>query len=530
MNAISRHRTRFTSIPGGGVLLALLFLAMSVAAARAWGGAPAAEPAAPAGKAGAPAAEPAAPAREWTLEDCIDAALRNSHLRPASQFAVAMAEAQHRQALAGYWPQISLRGGYLHLDEAPNFIFPSNNINIELGKPGAVGAAAAAGALTGAEPSAGAPLGQSGTAGITFTIPEQDITLMDPDSYFGSLNLVWLLWDSGMRKGYREQARGQIEMMRQEARRTDLEIVDTVKRYYYGSVLARQLREIGTLTLERMEATLSLTETMYKEGSGKVDKTDFLDNKIMVESIRSLVAGLEKNEAMAQAALANSMGLSWRESVRPAAAEIPYVPLDADMEKMVGAAYEFNPDWGRLEAGLAALQGAVRTARSGHYPKIALTGDLHRWWNDMESGLATERNKTGWTVGLMMEVPLFDGFLTRNRVAEAKARWNEVNEKGFLLREGIGLWVKDILLGLAACGKQYQATLDAMRAAEENCDLNTRAYQNELVETQDVIKAQMVESLMQAQHRKMLYDQVVLRSRLDLVVGTEVTRLLEEGH
>ncbi len=440
--------------------------------------------------------------REWTLEECIDAALKTTHLRPASQFAVAAAEAQHRQALAGYWPQVQLKGGFQHLDESPDFLFPASSITIDL---------------------------QGSGAGLAFPIPEQDVTLMDPDSFLGSANLVWLLWDGGMRKGYREQSQGQLEMQRHEARRTDLEIVDTVKRYYYGAVLARQLREIGTLTLERMQATLDLTETMYKEGSGTVKKTDFLDNKIMVESIRAMVAVLEKNEAMARAALANSMGLPWSESARPAATQIPFEPFDADLDQLVRSAYEFSPDWGKLEAGLKALDGAVRTAESQYFPRVALTGDLHGWWNDMESGMATSKNKGGWTIGVMMEVSLFDGFLTRNRVAEARARWNETNEKGLLLHEGIGIRVKEILLGLSATQKQYQATLDAMQAAEENRDLNTRAYQNELVETEDVIRAQLVEALMQAQHYKTRYDRLVLRSRLDLVVGTEVARLLEPG-
>ena len=515
MHVINRGRIRSTSTLGGSVAAALLLLVPCLAAARAQGEA-------------MPAESPA-PVREWALEECIDAALQNSHQRPASQFAVAMAEAQHRQALAGYWPQIVLKGGFQHLDESPNFLFPASSITVDLQKPATAAAVAPPIAPAGPQDSPGRPLVEAGAAGLTFPIPEQDITLMDPNSFLGSVNLVWLLWDGGMRRGYREQAGGQIEMLRHEARRTDLEIIDTVRRYYYGSVLARQLREIGTLTLERMQATLDLTETMYKEGSGKVRKTDFLDNKVMVESIRSMVAVLEKNEAMAQAALANSMGMSWSESVRPAATEIPFEPFEADPGQMVGAAYEFNPDWGKLEAGLNALKGTVRTARSGYFPRVALTGDLHKWWNDLGTGMATDRNRVGWTVGVMMEVPLFDGFLTHNRVAEARARWNETNEKGFLLREGIGLWVKDILLGLEASGKQYQATLDAMRAAGENRDLNTRAYQNELVETEDVIKAQLVEALMQAQHFKMLYDHVVLRSRLDLVVGTEVTRLLEPG-
>jgi outer membrane protein len=58
-----------------------------------------------------------------------------------------------------------------------------------------------------------------------------------------------------------------------------------------------------------------------------------------------------------------------------------------------------------------------------------------------------------------------------------------------LLQEGIGLIVKDVFLGFSPAGKVRRATLDAMNAAVENRDLNTRAYQNELVETDKVIRA-----------------------------------------
>src|ERR1019366_6908708 len=52
--------------------------------------------------------------------------MQNNHRRPASRFAVAMAEAQHRQALAGYWPQVTAKAGFFRLDEAPNFVFPAS--------------------------------------------------------------------------------------------------------------------------------------------------------------------------------------------------------------------------------------------------------------------------------------------------------------------------------------------------------------------------------------------------------------------
>jgi len=40
------------------------------------------------------------------------------------------AEAQHRQALAGYWPQLSAKAGWFRLDEPPNFVFPASSMYV----------------------------------------------------------------------------------------------------------------------------------------------------------------------------------------------------------------------------------------------------------------------------------------------------------------------------------------------------------------------------------------------------------------
>lgn len=426
------------------------------------------------------------------LQTCLQKALENNRLRKVSQFAVAMAEARHRQALAGYWPRIGVRGGYQVMDEPPNYIFPAATFDIPMG------------------------------GGIPVTVPEQDIQLMDEESFRASMDASWLLYDGGMRKGYREQGKGVVEMMKQESRRTDLEIIDSVKRMYFGAVLATRLHGIGRDTLARMEATLYLTENMYKQGSGRVKKTDWLNNKVMVESIRSMVALLEKNELMALAALANIMGLAWDASVKPADSVIAFTPFKGDLNGLVTTAYRFNPDWVKIEAGIRAAEGAVLTAQSGYRPKLAVTGQLHKWWDDLDTGYATPQNKAGWMAGIGIEIPVFDGFLTRNKLAETRARVAKIKEEQFLLKEGVGLQIRDAFLSLQAAQKSHQATQDAMKAAEENSDLNTRAYKHGLSDTEDVIRAQLMEALMSAQHYKVGYDHIALQSKLNLIVGTEV--------
>lgn len=499
----------------------LKILALIVATQLAAVGAPTAEPYSPPSSDASPGFDQLG--RPMSLEECLAVAMQKSRRRPASRLAVVMAEAQHRQALSGYWPQIGATAGFRRLDESPNFIFPAssfsvNSLTVDLPLGGSIPVTI---------PGVGTvPVTAFQIPAQSIQIPEQDITVAGRDTTQASLNAMWLLYDGGLRSGYRQQSDAFTAMMKQEARRTDLEITDSVKRLYYGAVLASKLRQLGLDTLSRMEVTLNLTEAMFKEGSGRVKKTDFLDNKIVVETLRSMMALLEQNQAIACAALANTMGLSWNASVQPAEKELLSIPLGEDLNDLVASAYQFNPDWGKIEAGLRAAEGAIKTARSGHSPKVAVTGELHRWWNNGSSGLATPRNEKGWSVGVGLEVPLFDGFLTRNKVAEARARLAKIKEEQFLLREGIGLQIRAVFIGLNGTSKAHRATQEAMVAAQENRELNTRAYQNELVDTEKVIRAQLMEALMSAQHYKISYDHVALQSQLQLLVGSEIANKL----
>ncbi len=465
----------------------------------------------------AAAARPPAPAaREMSLDQCLKTAMEKNHSRPASKLAVTAAEARHRQVLSAYWPQVSLRAAYEALDQPQNFVFPSSTYEIG---PSALTVPLPPGLLP--VPSLTIPVPAQ-----RITVPEQDVALSDERSVYASAEARWLLWDGGMRRGLREQARAGVDVARERARRTDLEVVDSVTRLYWGAVMARQVHQVGQDSLARMEATLNLTESLYKEGSGRVRKTDYLSNKVMVETLRAAVALLRQNEEEAGAALAYTIGLEWDQTVRPTAREIPFEPFAVDARDLVGEAFEWSPDWKQVEAGLRAGDGAVREARAGYFPKLALAGDLHRWWNDYDAGFATPQNKQGWSVRLGVELPLFDGLRTRARIQEAAARRDELREQKVLLREGIGLQVRQAVLGLDAAGRRYQATLDAANAAVENRDLNTRAYQSELVETEDVIKAQLMEAFMSVQHLKVRFDNAEARSRLNLLVGTEVARRL----
>jgi outer membrane protein TolC len=373
------------------------------------------------------------------------------------------------------------------------------------------------------------PLGPIPVPAQTIQVPEQDVKLMDRENILGSLKMELPLYTGGMRAAIRKQAEKGLQVAKEEARRTDLQIIYDVKRMFSGSVLSGELLRIGQEALSRMEVTLELTENLYKKGSGRVKKTDYLRNKTVVEALRSAVAQLKANEQLAKAALLNTMGLEWDLLLELSQRDLPFAPYQTDLKKLVGNAYSFNPDWAKIQAGLEAAEAKIKEAKSGHLPKIALFGNLTHIWNNYDYGIVTSRNKDSWTVGVGMELPLFSGFRTTEEVKEAKARLGKLKEHQLLLKEGIALQVKHLFIQMTSAQDQKKASEEAAKASEENRDLNERAYQEELVETKDVIEAQLIESLMKVQHQKALFDHLEAQSHLDFVVGQEVTRLIQGG-
>lgn len=481
-------------------------------------------------------AAPKAQTLTLNLPECLQAAKEQNHSRPASQFAVEIAEAEHRQALAGYWPQVNVKGGVERTDEPLNFEFPASQMYIPSQSvtipAGAAMVTIPAGAFGPGFPPATVQLPVSfpsqtvTTPAQQFPIPAQTIKLLNPTTETVSGDFKLLLFDGGMRHGFGEQALGAVDAARAEAHRTDLEVAEEVTRLYYAAVLARQLAQLGNDTLVKMETTLKVTESLYQNGAGTVTKADYLDNKVMVETVRSMVAQLEQNEASAQAALAYTIGYSWNSTVIPADAEIPNLPSAEKLDDLVSAAYQFNPDWAKVEAGLRAFAGERQTAASGHSPKLALTGELHRFWNSYDGGISTPQNRTGWVVGAGVEIPIFDGFLTNAKVAEAQARINKLKQEKILLQEGIGLELRDLFLKLNASEKTCQASHEAMTAAQEDDDVSTRGYGAGLLTTEKVIRAQLQSALTTAQYEKALFDHRSLQGQIDLTVGKEIqTRL-----
>jgi outer membrane protein len=459
------------------------------------------------------------------INKCIELAMQNNNRSKISRDALEMALALHKQALSSWWPQISGSVTASRMDEETNFIFPSSNIAVPAGAiaiPSTTLTLPANIFGPGFPPTdVPLPLPQMSVnvPAQTIPIPAQNIKLMNRDNLLASLKATLPIFTGGLRTSRIKQAKAGIEVARQDERRTDLEIIYDVKRLYYASLMTGQLAAISRDTLARMEATLELTEKLYQTGSGTVKKTDFLRNKSMVETIRGVVSEMESQQNVIRTTLLMVMGLDMGGPIELEDREVPFAPGPVDPKALIDMAFSANADIAKVEAAVKAAEADVAAAISGHIPKVALIGSANKIVNSYGAGIVTPENKSSWMVGIGIEIPIFEGFRVSNEVREKRANLQKLQHQLALLREAIALDIRSTCFGLQKAREQEQSSHEALKSATENRELNVRAYQDELVETKDVIEAQLMEALMSGQYQKVLYDHAESQAKLDFIVG-----------
>lgn len=454
-----------------------------------------------------------------SMEECLNIALKKNRQREVSALAVSIAEYQHKQALSAYWPKLFMNSSFSRLDEDVNFVFPEETATYAI-----TGMAIPEIPLGPGMPSI--PATTLPSQRVSVTVPEKTIKVLDRDSLVGSLELSMPIYTGGIRSAIAKQAELGVKAARHAARRTDLQLIYDVKKIYYGAVLAEILHKTGKNALARLKATLDLTEQLYTKGSGAVTKADYLRNKVILENIRSVVSIIESNRNVSRAALVNTMGLPWNSRFDLSEKEIPFLPCNEDVDTLVSSSYKFNPNWKRLLTALDVAEARIREEKGERMPKLMLTGTMWKMHSFYDGGIETDENSTGWKMGLDMQIPVFNGFLTENRIREARMRLNKLKKEHILLKEGIALRINHMFLMMKGFQKQQAALLEASRSAEENRELNIRAYENELVETGDVIEAQLMESFMNAQYQKARFNFAEAQFHLDFLVGNEIEKRL----
>ncbi len=425
----------------------------------------------------------------YNLEQATAVALENNRLRTISQKSLAIAEAQYRQAASSYWPTLSLNASIMRRDDKAVFEYPEQTINSPPFPP--------------------------------LTVPAREIEIMGRDTSIYSLDLTYPIYTGGKRSSMVKQAKIGVDMATREVRRTNLQVVQDVKRYFYAALYTQQLVGLAEDIVLSFDVLQDITQTFFEKGSNSVNKLDLLQSKLAHSMAQSTLAELKSKHETALSALSFTMGLDWREQIRLSTETYP-ATLDSDsLNRLIEQALNFNPEVEKLTLAVESSAAKVQEAKSGYLPTISLVGSYDRFNNNLNTGLDNKTNRNSWMIGIAFQMNLFDGGSTKHKVSQAKVEQARMQQQRLLVSDRVANQVKSLFLKIQAAQKQIKINQQTKELAKENRDLTSRAYRTGSANTQKVIEANLFDAMIRANYYRAKHEQALHLAEISYLLGKE---------
>jgi outer membrane protein TolC len=130
---------------------------------------------------------------------------------------------------------------------------------------------------------------------------------------------------------------------------------------------------------------------------------------------------------------------------------------------------------------------------------------------------------------LSLNIPIFDGFRTTNRVEETLHNYYNIRAQEEERRQQIALEVEQSYLRVVETQERITATESATRAAKENLDLAQGRYQVGVGSIIEVTDAETLYTDAQTNYVRTLYDYRIADAQLARAMGDSRVGVLKPG-
>jgi outer membrane protein len=333
--------------------------------------------------------------------------------------------------------------------------------------------------------------------------------------FFSSLaNFNMTLYNFGKREGAVQAARDTLDATGFNYKTTVDSVVLGVKQGYYAYLQARAIVQVRDETVKSRDLLVRQARAFYEVGTrARIDVARAESNLYTAQA--DLIAA-QNAVQVAWVTFKNALGL--RElAERPLAEEAIITTIPYTLDEAREIAYNSRPELKSFEAQRKAQDQTIAVARRGHLPDIIFDANYGRRNTSQEGN--TFPLQPSWQAQLSLNVPIFDGFRTTNRVEETLRNYYVIKYQEEQQRQQVALDVEQAYLRLVELQERIKANEAAAKAAKENLDLATGRYQVGVGSIIEVTDAQTLYTDAQTTYIRALYDYKIADAQLIRAIG-----------
>ncbi len=282
--------------------------------------------------------------------------------------------------------------------------------------------------------------------------------------------------------------------------------------YVLGLERARVAGNAVTLKEKQLETTRN------RRASGVATDLEVLRFEVDLENTRAQLLAQEGAAELARGRLNAVL-------VRPIGSPIvptdslEYVSVSVTPEQAVAAAWSHRPEVRQVDLEERIRGFAIGIAKADMRPSLDFNGSFG--WSTRKTSNFFERDFQRWSAGAVLTIPVFDGWRTAGKVAQAQADKNKVAQDRIALENQIRLEAQDAVDRLTVAQKVLGATELNLRQAQKALEMIQANYKFGAATLLDVIDAQAAQTQADSNRIQALYTHANARAMLRFVMAQD---------
>ena len=326
------------------------------------------------------------------------------------------------------------------------------------------------------------------------------------NNYMGGVALSQFLFDFGRRHGLVSQREFEAASAEATQRLTQLDLIFEVSERYFTLLQAKQLVRVYEKALEQRQ--YHLHEAEVKANAGLRPQLDVYVTQAEVERAQLHLVDARNADEDAKVALDNAIGLSDSAPPYEPAEILAYSPVNVSLQPLLTKAFQTRPDLKALEDQAKAMGARIAEFRSDYYPTINAVGG----YSALGTGTPAANN---FNAGVIITWPIFNSFLTRDQIAEARFRQQAVRRAIDDLRQEVILQVHTAYLDWQASLQRITRAEKTLAASSAELELAEKRYQTGLTNIVELEDAQRHYTYDDAAYTDALYGYSVAKAAVD---------------
>jgi len=289
---------------------------------------------------------------------------------------------------------------------------------------------------------------------------------------------------------------------------------------------------------ERVIDSLQFSIDVLKQQSGRIKdlisvqkgtKVDLLRTEVRLANVEQRLLQEKNTLLIQQRVLDNLMGVKERERPILIEGQLTLIPLDVDAEAVLPGALGKREDYLAAKSEMEAQERRVEVARGGRWPTLSLKG-LYGW-RYAPSPISTiipsdvrgmDNPHAVGSVGLFVDIPLFEGGQIDARIREEQAKLETQRERLRKLALQIRLEVETAAANVNSIRQRIITTEKSIEQAKESFDIEKDKYEFGKSTITDVLDIQGALLETQSIYYRTLADHEAAKAQLRLATGEKL--------